>query len=124
MTWKVTPKTFTDEVGQSKTIVGIECKLVNPIIFDLNEFKEHSLCLAFRTSTGGIHGERNVYTKDFELKMVGSGATEQVAKAQVKGLIKNICFGTPAEMYASATVLAGMYGYALLPIEEQVEAVV
>lgn len=124
MTWKVESKTFTDEVGQSKTIVGIECKSVSPIVFDLNEFKEHTLFLEFRTSTGGSHGGRNIYTRDFELKMIAGGVAEQTAKAQVKGLIKNICFGTVAEMYASAGVLAGMYGYTLLPIEEQVEGVV
>lgn len=124
MTWKVESKTFTDEVGQSKTIVGIECKLVSPIVFDLNEFKEYTLFLEFRTSIGGTHGGRNIYTRDFELKMIAGGVAEQTAKAQVKGLIKNICFGTVAEMYASAGVLASMYGYALLPIEEQGEEVV
>jgi len=119
MTWKVVEKTFTDEVGQERTISGIECKLVSPIIFNLTEFKEHSLHLSFRTSTGSSYGERNVYTKDFELKMISGGASEQMAKAQVKGLIKNMCFGNVNEMYASAGVLASMYGYTLLPIEQQ-----
>lgn len=123
MTWKVQPKTFTDEVGQEKTIVGIECKLTSPIVFNLEEFKGHNLFLEFKTSTGASHGGRIIYTKDFEVKMVSGGVPEQTAKAQVKGIIKNICFGTSAEMYASASVLAGMYGYTLLPIGEQGENV-
>lgn len=123
MTWKVQSKTFTDEVGQEKTITGIECKRVTPTIYDLNEYKEHTLFLEFRTSTGGSHGGRNIYTRDFELKMIASGVPEQTAKAQVKNIIKNIEFGTVAEMYASAGVLASMYGYTLLPIEEQGESV-
>lgn len=121
MIWKTTPKTFTDEVGQERTIVGILARLVSPIDFNLEEFKELSIYLAFQTDKGNLHGERNVYTKDFELKLIAQGMPDAQAKAQVKSIIKNVCFGTVAEMYQSGAILANMYGYSILSLENQTE---
>lgn len=111
--WNIVPKTFTDEVGQQRTIVGIKCGIVSPIQFDKNEYKEHQLYLAFVQDTGALHGEKNVNTADFVKKMTDSGVPEPQAKAQVKAILKDLCFGTVQEMEQKAAILAGLYGYAL-----------
>lgn len=112
-TWNVTPKTFTDEIGQLRTITGIQCKLVSPIQFDRNENKEHTLYIAFVQETGVLYGERNTTSETFIQKMVQDGSSVADATASVKEILKTLCFGTISEMEASAGILTGLYGYSL-----------
>jgi hypothetical protein len=112
-TWNVTPKTFTDEIGQSRTITGIQCSIVSPIQFDRNEDKEHTLYIAFVQETGIIYGERNATSTTFIQKMVDDGMSVKDATASVKSILKSLSFGTLEEMEASAGILAGLYGYSL-----------
>jgi hypothetical protein len=46
-TWEVTPKTFTDEIGTTRTIVGIQCNSVSAVEYNKNEFKVRDLWIAF-----------------------------------------------------------------------------
>jgi hypothetical protein len=117
-TWNVVPKTFTDEVGQFRTIVGIQCKLISNIVFDRNEYKPFDLWLAFVQDTGALYGERNVNTSTFEQKMIDGGMPEVQAKGTVKAIMKDLCFGTVVEMEAKAAILAGLYGYQLATASE------
>ena len=112
-TWNVTPKTFTDEIGQTRTITGIQCKLVSPIDFDRNEYKEHTLFIAFVQESGLLYGERNTTSETFIQKMVQDGSTLPNATASVKQILKNLSFGTLEEMESSAEILANLYGYNL-----------
>ena len=112
-TWNVVPKTFTDEVGQARTITGIQARTVSNIEFNKEEFKEHTLYICFVQDTGLFYGERNVSTTTFVEKMVAGGATEEVANATIKAIMKDLCFGTVAQMEAKASILAGLYGYEL-----------
>lgn len=114
-TWNVVPKTFIDEVGQSRIIVGIQCKLISNIIFDRNEYKPFELWLAFVQDTGALYGEKNVPTETFVKKMTDVGMPEAQAQGTVKAIIKDLCFGTKSQMEDKATILAGLYGYQLAP---------
>lgn len=111
--WNVVPKTFTDEVGQSRTIVGITCRLSAPTEFNREEFKEKQLWIAFVQDNGALYGERNVSTSTFVQKMIDEGATELQAKTQVKNILMKLDYGTLAQIEANAAILAGLYGYQL-----------
>lgn len=113
-TWAVTPKTFTDEVGQERTIVGIKCGNTGRIEFNRTEYKDLDLYLAFVQDDGILYGARNVNTATFVQKMVDGGMPEAQAKGTIKAIMRDLCFGTVAEMESKASILAGLYGYTLV----------
>lgn len=117
-TWDVVPKSFVDEVGEEKTIVGIQCNIVSMVEFNRNEYKERELYIAFVTDNGSLHNPRYISSMSFVKKMVLEGVPEEIAQFQVKSILKGLDYGNLAEIEQNAAVLASMYGYQLVSNEE------
>jgi len=113
-TWDVVPKTFTDEVGEEKTIVGIQCNIVSTVEINRTEFKSRDLWIAFVQDNGSLHNARYISSNTFVSKMIAQGASEAYAQATVKAILKGLDYGTIAEIEANAAILAGLYGYTLI----------
>lgn len=118
--FKTNSKTFTDEVGVTRTVTGIRAKIAGNIDCDLSDSTFNRLFyIEFVLSTGSAYGQRNASTDEFVAKMVALGMSENAAKNAVLLICKNLEYGTIAEKYAAAQQLAGSYGYTLKPISEQ-----
>ena len=121
-TFKTNEKTFTDEIGVERTVVGIRAKIVSNIDCNLSDSTfSRTFYIEFVLATGTIFGQRNAGTGEFITKMVDSGMTESSAKNAVENICKNLEYGTKQQKYGAAQQLAGSYGYTLKPIEEQQE---
>lgn len=113
-TWEVVPKSFTDEVGTERTIVGIQCSAVSAVEYSREEFKVRDLWIAFVQDSGLLYNARYFSSNQFVDKLVASGDTEDVAKAKVKSILKGLDYGTLQEIEENAEILAEMYGYTLV----------
>jgi hypothetical protein len=112
--WDVEPKSFTDEVGETRTIVGIMCSAVSAVEYSRNEFKVRDLWIAFVQDSGSLYNPRYFSSNDLVQKLIENGETEADAQAEVKSILKGLDYGTLAEIELNAQKLAEMYGYSLL----------
>jgi len=113
-TWEVVPKSFIDEIGIPRTIVGIQCSAVSAVEYSRNEFKVRELWIAFVQDSGLLYNPRYFSSNEFVEKLVASGDTEGVAKEKVKSILKGLDYGTLEEIEKNAEILAEMYGYSLV----------
>lgn len=111
--WEVVPKSFTDEVGETRTIVGIMCSSVSAVEYSRNEFKVRDLWIAFVQDSGALYNARYFSSNQFVEKLVSSGDSEEKAQAKVKSILKGLDYGTLEEIETNAEILASMYGYVL-----------
>lgn len=112
--WDVEPKSFTDEVGETRTIVGIMCSAVSAVEYSRNEFKVRDLWIAFVQDSGSLYNARYFSSNDLVQKLVAGGETEEEATLNVKSVLKGLDYGTLEEIELNAEKLASMYGYVLL----------
>jgi len=117
--FKTEPRVITDEVGVTRTIVGIQARIVDSIDIGLNLPFKRTFFIAFVLATGTIYGARNATTEEFIGKAIENGANEETARAYLFQICRLLEYGTQAEMYLAGQQLAALYGYTLLPIEEQ-----
>jgi hypothetical protein len=113
MVWEVTPKSFTDEVGDLHTVVGIRAKLVSPIGIDTLASRDLTLYLEFVLDDNTTYNARNVSTNVFVAKMVAGGASDSAATAQIHQVMAGLLFGDLATKNSYASTLMGLYGYSL-----------
>lgn len=118
-TFKVTPKTFTDEVGVSRTVTGIQARIVSNIEINLGIDVSRTFFIQFQLQDNSFTGQRNATTDEFIAKAVSQGASEENATSQVRDICYKLEYGTSTQKYNAAVILAGMYGYQLLPKAEQ-----
>lgn len=123
-TFKTIPKSFTDEVGVERTVVGIQAKMTISIDIDLleNNFSRQFF-IAFLLESGTIYGQRNAYTSEFIRRSVENGIDETIARESVKTICKLLEYGTLEERYVASFQLAQIYGYELLPLNEQLNII-
>jgi hypothetical protein len=113
-TWKVTPKVFSDEIGQSRTIVGIQCKDVTVTEIDTVLNKNRILFLCFVEDNGKIYRPRNINTSELVLDLVAAGVAPAAANAKVRAIMRALLVPTnDAEIRSFVELLAGLYGYTL-----------
>jgi hypothetical protein len=112
-TWEVVPKSFTDEVGITRTIVGIQCSAVSAVEYSREEFKVRDLWIAFVQDSGLLYNARYFSSNQFVEKLVSGGDTEEEAQIKVKSILKGLDYGTLQEIEENAEILASMYGYVL-----------
>lgn len=117
--FKVNAKSFTDEIGVSRTVTGIKAKIIGNIECNLSEEFSRTFYIAFVLNTGVLYGERNASTDEFIARMIQAGADEATAKANVFNICKNLEYGTKEQKYNAGNYLANAYGYELQPIENQ-----
>ena len=117
--FKVNAKSFTDEIGVSRTVTGIKAKIIGNIECNLSEEFSRTFYIAFVLNTGVLYGERNASTSEFIARMIQAGADEVTAKANVLNICKNLEYGTKEQKYNAGNYLANAYGYELQPIENQ-----
>jgi len=117
--FKVNAKSFTDEIGVSRTVTGIKAKIIGNIECNLSEEFSRTFYIAFVLNTGVLYGERNASTNEFIARMIQAGADEATAKANVFNICKNLEYGTKEQKYNAGNYLANAYGYELQPIENQ-----
>lgn len=117
--FKVVSKSFADEIGVTRTVVGIKAKIVGNIECNLSEEFSRTFYIAFVLNTGVLYGERNASTDEFIARMIQAGADEATAKANVFNICKNLEYGTKEQKYNAGNYLANAYGYELQPIENQ-----
>jgi len=117
--FKVNAKSFTDEIGVSRTVAGIKAKIIGNIECNLSEEFSRTFYIAFVLNTGVLYGERNASTNEFIARMIQAGADEATAKANVFNICKNLEYGTKEQKYNAGNYLANAYGYELQPIENQ-----
>ncbi len=119
-TFKTNEKTFTDEIGTERTVVGIRARIVSNIDCNLSDSTfSRTFYIEFVLSTGTTYGQRNANTDEFVAKMVALGMTESSARNSVQMICKNLEYGTILQKYSAAQQLAGSYGYTLKPLDEQ-----
>lgn len=119
-TFKTNEKTFTDEIGVTRTVLGIRATIVSNIDCNLSDSTfNRTFYIEFVLSTGTTYGQRNASTDEFVSKMVTLGMTESAAKNAVESICKNLEYGTIPQKYSAAQQLAGSYGYTLKPLIEQ-----
>lgn len=117
--FKINAKSFTDEIGVSRTVTGIKAKIIGNIECNLSEEFSRTFYIAFVLNTGVLYGERNASTNEFIARMIQAGADEATAKANVFNICKNLEYGTKEQKYNAGNYLANAYGYELQPIENQ-----
>lgn len=117
--FKVNAKSFTDEIGVSRTVTGIKAKIIGNIECNLSEEFNRTFYISFVLNTGVLYGERNASTNEFIARMIQTGADEATAKANVFNICKNLEYGTKEQKYNAGNYLANAYGYELQPIENQ-----
>ena len=117
--FKVNAKSFTDEIGVSRTVTGIKAKIIGNIECNLSEEFSRTFYIAFVLNTGVLYGERNASTNEFIARMIQAGADEATAKANVFNICKNLEYGTKEQKYNAGNYLANAYGYELQAIENQ-----
>ena len=117
--FKVNAKSFTDEIGVSRTVTGIKAKIIGNIECNLSEEFSRIFYIAFVLNTGVLYGEINASTNEFIARMIQAGADEATAKANVFNICKNLEYGTKEQKYNAGNYLANAYGYELQPIENQ-----
>ena len=88
--FKVNAKSFTDEIGVSRTVTGIKAKIIGNIECNLSEEFSRTFYIAFVLNTGVLYGERNASTNEFIARMIQAGADEATAKANVFNICKNL----------------------------------
>lgn len=111
--WDVVPKSFTDEVGETRTIVGIMCTAVSAVEYNRNDFKIRDLWIAFVQDSGSLYNARYFSSNDLVQKLVSEGKTEEEAQSEVKSILKGLDYGSLEEIETNAEKLASMYGYVL-----------
>lgn len=118
--YKIKPKTYTDEAGITRTLIGIHTWIlgISHIYLDSPFSKTFYIAFEQEGSSNRI-GERNVTTGEFVIKMVLSGMPEEQANQMVKTLCSALEYGTREQRYQAAVQLAASYGHELLPIEQQ-----
>lgn len=144
MIWKIEPKSFVYPTGSATvTSILINAKLVDRMKDDIYleffiSFNAHALndlntpvagtnLSAVLTSTYLIDGLKTTilantvgYTEaDQETKEAMELSAMAQATAQILQVSAGLLFGSFAESYQAATILANMYEYVLLPIENQ-----
>lgn len=118
--FKVTPKTFEDEIGQSRTIIGIQARILGPIdVSLLSNNIERSFYIAFQLSDSTMYGGRNASTSQFIERAVTNGIAQATAEANIKAIVQALEFGTRSQKYLAAKQLALIYGHTLKDEEEQ-----
>lgn len=120
--YKVEQKDFETLIGETISVVGIIMKEVEKQPFSITQNKLRKFYIAFVTSDGKeIPNMKNPYpTSDtFIQTLVDKGMAIDDAKVFFTNLLKNLEYGTPEEMYQSASILATSYGYVLKPLGEQ-----
>lgn len=113
--FKTAPKTFTDEIGLQKTVIGIQARIVSSVDIELSDKVERTFYIAFQLSDSTFFGQRNATTKEFIARAGGSPSAE----ANIIAVVKALEFGTVAQKYAAAQQLSAIYGYTLLPLSQQ-----
>ena len=108
--FKVNAKSFTDEIGVSRTVTGIKAKIIGNIECNLSEEFSRTFYIAFVLNTGVLYGERNASTNEFIARMIQAGADEATAKANVFNICKNLEYGTKEQKYNAGNYLANAYG--------------
>lgn len=118
--FKVQPtRTFVDEVGISRTVVGIHALIVNNIPVNVSPTTNFSFFIKFLLATGVEFGQRNVETSEFVSQAVDAGYPIEQAQSNMMQIMQGLIFGNESQKYAAAGALAGLYGYSLAPIGEQ-----
>lgn len=117
--FKVISKSFADEIGVTRTVVGIKAKIVGNIECNLSEVFSRQFYISFVLDNGLDYGQRNASTNEFVARMIQQGTSEEDANLAVYNICKNLEYGTKEEKYSAGAYLAGAYGYQLLAIEEQ-----
>ncbi len=117
--FKVVPKTFTDELGISRTVIGITAKSISSIDVDLNSEVIRIFTIGFQLSDSTFLPKRTVDTEAFIQKSILAGAQEEQARTQIKDICYKLEYGTSLQKYNAAVLLAQLYGYALKPKDEQ-----
>lgn len=119
-TFSVVPRTFTDEINVERTVTGIQAKMISPIDVNLSDSTfSRTFYVAFILESGKVFREFNASTDEFISRAVEAGTNPIIAKANVETICRLLEYGTKPEKYAAAQQLAGIYGYALKPINEQ-----
>lgn len=117
--FKVVSKSFADEIGVTRTVIGIKAKIVGNIECNLSEIFSRQFYISFVLDNGLDYGQRNASTSEFIARMIQQGTTEEDANLAVFNICKNLEYGTKEEKYSAGAFLASAYGYTLLPIEQQ-----
>lgn len=119
-TFSVVPRTFTDEINVSRTVTGIQAKIISTIDINLTDTGfSRVFYVAFVLESGKVFREFNASTNEFITRAVDTGIPEATAKTNVINICRLLEYGTKQEKYAAAQQLAAIYGYILKPLNEQ-----
>ena len=118
MIFKIQPKTFVDDLGIERTVIGLEARVISNVEFNLDSFQDLQLFVK-RWTSGSVHTATNPTIKEFVDMAIEKGMPYESAVTQVNTMLAGICFGSVEQKYQAAQGLASIYGFVLLPLSEQ-----
>ncbi len=117
--FKVQPKIVSTAIS-SDTITAISCTVVNAIDVSLSDTSyNRTYHVVFWSKSGKQNSSINAFTSDFVKKKIESGVPQNTAQTAINTIIQLLEFGSRIEKYNASVQLAAIYGYLLLPLNQQ-----